>query len=47
MFFHELGVPIAENKIKFLGLEVDTVAILVGLSSDNLEDLKSVIGDND
>ena len=45
--FSSLGVPIADNKIegpstsiKFLGLEVDTVAMMVKLPLDKLHDLR-------
>ena len=48
--FASLGVPIAENKIegpstsiKFLGLEVDTVAMLVKIPVDKLQNLRSSI----
>ena len=48
--FAELGVPVAEEKvegpatcIKFLGLVVDTVKMMVQIPDDKLHDLKNVI----
>ena len=48
--FESLGVPVAKEKvegpatrIKFLGLEVDTIEMLVKIPSDKLVDLKGVI----
>ena len=50
--FESLGVPIAIDKvegpatnIKFLGLEIDTLEMLVKIPSDKLIDLKKVIND--
>ena len=48
--FESLGVPVAPEKIegpstriKFLGLEVDTVAMEVRLPDDKLNDLKTCV----
>lgn len=48
--FNELGVPVAPEKVegpttclKFLGLEVDTVALQVRIPEDKLNDLKELV----